>query len=215
MPGKQSCFPSLCQPPGAWHSRCRNLYPQTAHPTAACASGLGPSASAAATCTTGSGVRDAMGWVGAKGAIHWLPLRQDHDACWRRANTTIGTLAPGAASPHPCAARRAHWPLRGGCAHGDWSRGSRHRRAGGLRALGTPHAHQAAHASLQAACRARCTSCTVRPATAPRLAAHPPFAVEAVGKEVAGLQPGDRVALEPGVPCCAHHQFRRELQSLR
>lgn len=34
-------------------------------------------------------------------------------------------------------------------------------------------------------------------------------AVEAVGPGVTQLKPGDRVALEPGVPCCAHHQYRQ------
>lgn len=33
--------------------------------------------------------------------------------------------------------------------------------------------------------------------------------VEAVGPGVTQLQLGDRVALEPGVPCCAHHQYRQ------
>ncbi|PRW59528.1 Sorbitol dehydrogenase [Chlorella sorokiniana] len=32
--------------------------------------------------------------------------------------------------------------------------------------------------------------------------------VEAVGPGVTQLQPGDKAALEPGVPCCAHHQYR-------
>ena len=32
--------------------------------------------------------------------------------------------------------------------------------------------------------------------------------VAAVGAGVAGLAPGDRVALEPGVPCCASRHFR-------
>lgn len=33
--------------------------------------------------------------------------------------------------------------------------------------------------------------------------------VAAVGAGVITLRPGDRVALEPGVPCCSHHQYRQ------
>lgn len=38
---------------------------------------------------------------------------------------------------------------------------------------------------------------------------HLPAAVEAVGQGVTELQPGDRAAIEPGVPRCVHHQFRQ------
>ena len=51
-----------------------------------------------------------------------------------------------------------------------------------------------------------CRNSTARPPPCPHLTR----AVEAVGHGVTSLQPGDRVAIEPGVPCCAQHPLVRQ-----